>query len=160
MASTGDSKMYRLTLTLVRNHTEQTGRDTRRRQVRKITLKALVSAQTWDWESAFELANPIPLERGWQLLAKVVYTFVGARDPGREKIEQDKDAILTQMDRICRFDIWKKNNWNYSDVKLEVTGGLPDCPAPEVPLSKTAAVLHDLSGFEYHYQVMASPRTG
>ncbi len=58
--------MYRLTLTVVRDHSERTCLDTRRRQVRKITLKALVSAQAWNWKSEFELTDPISMQRGWR----------------------------------------------------------------------------------------------
>ena len=89
--------MYRFTLTLVRDHTERTCRETRCRQVRKITLKALVSAQAWDWVPEFELTDPISSQRGWRLPAKVTYTFIGGKNPGQARIKQDRDSILREM---------------------------------------------------------------
>jgi hypothetical protein len=151
--------MYRFTLTLVRDNTERTGPGIRRRQVRKITLKALVSAQAWNWESAFELTDPTSIERGWRLPARVIYTFVGGSDPGPARIKQDRDIILREMKRIGEFDTWKGKNWYYSNVKLERVGEQLVQPTLEEfsPAIKDA-VVSDLSGFEYHYEVMASPR--
>ncbi len=152
--------MYRLTLTLARDHTERTGWDTRRRQARKITLKALVSAQAWDWDSTFELTDPIEIERGWQLPVKVVYTFVGGKDPGEKRIEQDKDAILREMERIGKFDSWKGKHWHYSGVKLERVGERDDEPTPEGPVHAAGVTaVPDLSDFEYQYQVTAALRS-
>lgn len=94
-----------------------------------------------------------------RLAARVVYTFVGGRDPGQARIKQDTEIILRQIKRVGEFDTWHGKNWYYSDVKLDRVGEHLDQPTlEERPLATKDTVTPDLSGFEYNYQVMASPR--
>jgi hypothetical protein len=148
---------YHLVLTLIRDHTERTGPETRRRQVTMITFKSWVSARAWDWEPSFELLPPKAIQRGYALPARVTYTFIGQK-PDPKKIEQDTDAILRQMKRICDFTCWKDTRWRYEDQHLE---RLPATPKSG-PESGTVAPMDkepNLTDFHYEYRVIASPLT-
>ena len=76
--------MYRFTLMLVRDHTERTGRDTRDRQVREITRKALVSARARDWESTFR-TDRTDLKRAGLAASSEGHLYVRRREGSRPR---------------------------------------------------------------------------
>jgi len=119
-----------------------------------ITFKSWVSAKAWDWEPSFELLKPKAIQRGYALSARVTYTFVGQK-PDPKKIEQDRDAILREMRRICAFAEWKNTKWRYEDEQLEKLATTPK-PEPEVGANAPTDKETNLTDFQYEYQVVAS----